>query len=243
MTSHSRRSIAKDKTSHVFTGLRRRAFQAQACITTWSWTCCSTALIIVSPLTDRNRSEVWLLPECKQFCSLKNLSVFFISLPPPPPPQPTSSSFVTLCNSVTPLVVSTANTLKHGPVLRALLFFTAQNPTLIIWWWFQWEDQKRKTINKTIMVNIPTPRGFTLTFYPLNWHLKCSQGSAAWACIHTKMYSRRGGAQALRVSHCSVSWLHPADSTYILLAPVAAGLRCSAWALNWNNRLLSPRPC
>lgn len=82
MTSHSRRSIEKEKTSHVFTGLRRRAFQAQACITTWSWTCCSTALIIVSPLTDRNRSEVWLLPECKQSCSLRSF-LFFISLPSP----------------------------------------------------------------------------------------------------------------------------------------------------------------
>lgn len=115
MTSRSRRSVEKEKVSYVFMSLHRRALQAHVCTATWSWTCCSAALIIVSPLTDRNRSEAWLLPECKQSSSQKSF-LFFISLladPPPPFPHlycPTSSSFVTLCNSVNPLVASTAVT-------------------------------------------------------------------------------------------------------------------------------------
>lgn len=116
MTSRSRQSMEKEKVSYVFMSLRRRALQAHVCTATWSWTCCSAALIIVSPLTDRNRSEAWLLPKCKQSSSQKSF-LFFISLladlPPHPFPHlycPTSSSFVTLCNSVNPLVASTAVT-------------------------------------------------------------------------------------------------------------------------------------
>lgn len=41
----------------------------------------------------------------------------------------------------------------------------------------------------------------------------------------------------------SVSLWQPAGSSYILLAPVAAGAEVQRWALNWNNRLLSPQPC
>lgn len=85
MTSRSRRSVEKEKVSYVFMSLRRRALQAHVCTATWSWTCCSAALIIVSPLTDRNRSEAWLLPECKQSSSQKSF-LFFISLLADPPP-------------------------------------------------------------------------------------------------------------------------------------------------------------
>lgn len=45
--------------------------------------------------------------------------------------------------------------------------------------------------------------------------------------INTELYSQSCRARPSHVSHCSVSCLHPTDSTYILLAPVAVGLRCS----------------
>lgn len=64
--------------------LCRHAFQVQGRVTTWSWTCRLATQIIVSPPTGWNRSEVWLLPECKQSCSQKGL-MFFISLLSPPP--------------------------------------------------------------------------------------------------------------------------------------------------------------
>lgn len=49
MTSCSRRS---SKVPYVFMSLCGRAFQVQGCITTWSWTCCFAAQIIVSPRID-----------------------------------------------------------------------------------------------------------------------------------------------------------------------------------------------
>lgn len=108
----------KKKVSHVFMSLCRHAFQVQGRITTWSWTCRFATRIIVSPPTGRNRSEVWLLPERKQSCSQKSF-LFFISLLFSP--HPTSSSFVTLCNSVNPLGVSTAGNFLGQPERQNML--------------------------------------------------------------------------------------------------------------------------
>lgn len=113
MTSRSRRSVEKEKVSYVFMSLRRRALEAHGCTATWSWTCCSAALIIVSPLTDRNRSEAWLLPKCKQSSSQKSF-LFFISLLTDTPPLPLIAPHpALLSHSATasnPLVASTAVT-------------------------------------------------------------------------------------------------------------------------------------
>lgn len=68
--------------------LCRHAFQVQGRVTTWSWTCRLATQIIVSPPTGWNRSEVWLLPECKQSCSQKGLMFFISLLPAPPLPPP-----------------------------------------------------------------------------------------------------------------------------------------------------------
>lgn len=99
MTSRSRRSVEKEKVSYVFMSLRRRALEAHGCTATWSWTCCSAALIIVSPLTDRNRSEAWLLPKCKQSSSQKSF-LFFISLLTDTPPPPLLPHIQLFCHTL-----------------------------------------------------------------------------------------------------------------------------------------------
>lgn len=248
MTSRSRRSVEKEKVSYVFMSLRRRALQAHVCTATWSWTCCSAALIIVSPLTDRNRSEAWLLPECKQSSSQKSF-LFFISLladPPPPLSPPLLPHIQLFCHTLQQRQPPCCLNCSHRLQPQRQDAKTQSWPILTIWWGFQWENPI-KTINHPkarLRLGDCSDTGRIYShLLSIQLTFKYDRGSPAGAGVNTKMYSRCGGAQALHVSYCSESCLRPVDSSYILLAPVAAGLRCSAWALNWNNRLLSPRPC
>lgn len=123
--------------SHVFMNLCRHAFQVQGHVTTWSWTCRFATWIIVSPLTGRNRSEVWLLQKCKQFCSQKSFLVL-ISLFFPTPhiqlfchilQQRQPSCFVN-CRKFSRAAWKAEH--EHSPVLRALLFFAVCSSDLII---------------------------------------------------------------------------------------------------------------